>query len=294
MTNETTPTDLSLWLSTYGVLTANRILERLHIHLDNDELIPAIKDPRSLYHQLLIVPLKNVFNGIILQHAQEYQLYAQKSLIDYLLTGEGAKDAAVPGANTREDIEQERNKLIALDEQFSQLEFSHQKLISESQATLIRLSQKLQGILKTASGKIFKILSENNLSIEGALIQKAIRQTISQHTTFNQDTLALNSNFWVEMAALLSIPLEEPLRQRLAEIFIVLGDPRQEIKQTLATFKERSTDININLRSYRQQFYNIILRITELLTLLPDYHINHAQVELNRASLYFDSNIGGS
>ena len=294
MTDKTTSTDLSIWLSTYGMLTANRILERFNIRLDNDELVQALKDPLSIYHQLLIVPLKNVFNGIILQQAQAYQLYAQKLLIDYLLSGESGVDEAMPGANTRDDLEQERLKIMALDEQFSQLELAHQQLISESQAVLIQLSKNLQSKLKTTSGKIGQILRENNFSKEDALIQKAIRKAMIRHAAINNDSLALQSNFWEEMAGVLATPLSDLLRQKMAEILIVFGDPRQEIQETLLSHEERTADIRINLRSYRRQFYDIILKSTELLNLLPDYRVNKTQVELNRSSLQFDPNIGGN
>ena len=62
MTEELSDIDLSTWFPTYGMLTSQRILERFGIHLSNEELSSATKDPESLYFQLLRIPLKNLFN----------------------------------------------------------------------------------------------------------------------------------------------------------------------------------------------------------------------------------------
>ena len=86
MAEERTENELSIWLSTYGLITAERILERYGIHLQHEDLLSAIKNPKNFYHQLLRIPLKNVFNGIILQQAQDYQSYGQKIFIDYLMS----------------------------------------------------------------------------------------------------------------------------------------------------------------------------------------------------------------
>ena len=119
-------TDLSTWFSTYGLLTSQRILERFNIHLKGDELIAAMKDPGNLNYLWLKVPLKNIFNGIIFQQAHDYQVYAQKLFIDYLLSGDSAKEADSPGANTRESLEEERIKLQEMNEAFAKQELAHQ------------------------------------------------------------------------------------------------------------------------------------------------------------------------
>lgn len=137
-------TDWSTWFSTYGLLTAERILERFNIHLPHDELIRAVKDPNGVYFLLLRVPLKNVFNGIILQQAHDYQIYAQKLFVDYLLSGEDIQEPGSMGDETRDDLEQQRMNLIEMGEAFYKQEEAHQVLIAESQASLISLSQNAQ------------------------------------------------------------------------------------------------------------------------------------------------------
>lgn len=211
----------SAWFSTYGLLTAERLLERFGIHLPQDELIRAVKDPDSIYYKLLRVPLKNVFNGIILQQVHDYQIYAQKLFVDYLLSGEDAKDKDAPGGMTREDLEVQRQNLIEIGDAFHALEEEHQILIAESQASLIGLSHDLDSLLQT---------------------------------------VAANS---------------------------------EVVEQQLSEFLERTEYLNINLRSYRSQFYNLIIRVTEFIKLLPDYRTDQIKEAANREILAFDSLIGG-
>lgn len=209
-------TDWSAWFSTYGLLTAERILARFNVHLPHDALIKAIKNPLSMQYTLLLVPLKNVFNGIIFQQAHDYQIYAQKLFVDYLLTGQDAKPSDAPGAMTRADLEQQRLNLIEMGEEFQQQEAAHKLLIAESQGRLIALSHDLDSGVNASS----------------------------------------------------------------------------ELGLVIAPFLKRAEEINVNLRSFRSQFYNFILHVTELLSLLPDYHADAAKIIENRVALEFDTLIG--
>ena len=217
MTEELSDIDLSTWFPTYGMLTSQRILERFGIHLSNEELSSATKDPESLYFQLLRIPLKNLFNGIILQQADDYQVYAQKLFIDYLLSGEAGKDPTSQGANTREDLEFMRTEVMRIGEDFSHQELAHEALIYESQASLIKVSTD-----------------------------------------------------------------KKTLKSRRGEVDVIVS-----------AYLERADDMRINLCSYRSQFYDAILRSTELLQLLPDYKVDKVQEIENRESLYFDAHLGG-
>lgn len=211
----------SVWLSTYGLVTAERILARFKIKLDSDELIAAINNPKSFPFLLLRIPLKNVFNGIILAQASDYQVYAQKLFVDYLLSGESSKDPTLPGLVTREDLEQERLSLVAMGEEFDELEFTHQKLISESQAALTKVAGELPKKLKTI--------------------------TDEQHA---------------------------------------------RIEQMLVDYIDQTESMNIELRNYRSLFYNLILRVTDLIKLLPDYRPDLVKQLENLAALQFDAQIG--
>ena len=293
MNEETIEMDLSNWFPTYGSLTSQRILERYNIHLDNEELIAAIQNPRSLYYQLLRVPLKNVFNGIILQQAHDYQVYAQKIFIDYLLSGESGKEASSPGGGTREDLEEIRLQLITMGEEFNTHELAHQTLIAESQASLIKLAKELQNALQGVSKKINVVLNNQKFAKEDNVVQRAIRISMINFDKIDNDLLAVTSPFWERMAKTLDINLTMEVRQQLANIIRVLGDPRDEIENLLTPYIERTEQIGINLRRYRTQFYSLILSATDLIKFLPDYRPDKEKEIENRSSLYFDAHIGG-
>ena len=213
MNEKTEQTDWSTWFSTYGILTSERILARFDIHLPHDELIRAVNDPNSVYFHLLHVPLKNVFNGIVFQQAHDYQVYAQKLLVDYLLSGEDVKDNSAPGAETRDEVEKSRLRLTEAGEEFRKVEEAHQILIAESQGKLVELSRDL-GLLKR--------------------------------------------------------------------------DPSL-LADSMSSYVERAEENNINLRHYRSEFYHLILRITELLYLMTDYHLDQEKVAKNREALEFNA-----
>ena len=117
------------WFSTYGMITAERILGKYQIRLSHEELIAALKSPICFYHKLLSVPLKNVLNGIVLQQANDYHIYVQKLFIDYLLSGENSKGEESQGASTREALENERQQLVSLGDEFHKKEGEQPHLV---------------------------------------------------------------------------------------------------------------------------------------------------------------------
>lgn len=144
MDNGLTEQDLKILSSTYGVLTAESILKRFGYILSADALSAVLKSPKSVYFQWLLVPFKNIINGIILQQAYDYQVYAQKLFIDYLVSGSGNDDPETPGASVRDNLEQTRVQLTQLSEQFEEDTLMHKKLIHESQAQLLSLSKAIK------------------------------------------------------------------------------------------------------------------------------------------------------
>jgi len=55
----------STWYSTYGSMTVERVLDLLRINIAHDELIIILKKPEHILNNVLRVPMKNIFNGII-------------------------------------------------------------------------------------------------------------------------------------------------------------------------------------------------------------------------------------
>ena len=146
MSNGLIESDLAELTSTYRILTAERILERFNVHLAQDVLIESMNNPKSVYFQMLIVPFKNVINGIILQQAYDYQVYAQKLFVDYLISGSGNENDESPGANIRQDLESNRLRLTELSEQFDKDTIAHKTLIHQTQAELLKKVQEISPI----------------------------------------------------------------------------------------------------------------------------------------------------
>jgi hypothetical protein len=239
------------------------------------------------------VPLKNIFNGLILQQTHDYQVYAQKVFIDYLLSGESGKDEASPGANTREDLEQERNQLMGLGDEFNKLELEHQTLISTSQASLIKISSEQHKRLQVAAKKIKQILTTHQISKEDKLIEQAIRAAMIHYDKSDHEMFSLGSICWGTISEVLGVDLNNEIRSQLTGQLSAVDEARNEVEEILSTYIEQTEDLAVRLRSYRSQFYNSILRATELIKLLPDYHIDKDKEEENRSSLHFDAHIGG-
>ncbi len=292
MNVESTELDLSPWFSTYSVITAERVLGLLNIHLDSNEISQAVKNPINIYYLLLRVPIKNIFNGIILTQAQDYQVYAQKLFIDYLLSNETAKSEESQGFNTRESLEKERESLVNLGNEFNDLEFNHQTLIAESQNSLVPYAKKLQDILRSAASGLKKILNEQGVSKDEQIVFRAIREAISNYEKLDNEILSNSSIFWNKLTKLLEIKLRDEQKEQFSSILSGFNSLRDEINNTLISYLERAGDMEINLKSYRSQFYNIILRSTELINMLPDYYIDREKDQENRGQLYFDSNLG--
>jgi len=294
MTDETIPTDLSTWLSTYGLLTSKRIFERFNIDVDTDDLISAIQNPLSIYHQLLIVPLKNIFNGIIFQQAKDYELYAQKLFIDYLLSGEGSKSDDSPGGSTREDLELLRTRLLEVSGEFEQQELSQKKLISDSQALLIQLSRELQNILQVATKKLGESLKGKGVIKGDKLIQHALQKAFIHYVEDQERMLEISSAFWGKLSEVVDVSLTNEWREEMAVPLQSFVELKKNMLSKLNPFIQRADDICIEARSYRRQLYDIVLRTTEFIKYLPDYRVDEARDTDNRSSLYFDSLIGGA
>ena len=136
-----------IWLSTYGLLTAERLLERFRITLSHPELLDALKNQDSPYHHLLTVPLKNIFNGIIIKQVHDYQVYMQKLFIDYKLTSTKPEvEGEPPAQNSGGEIDVKYNELVELSNIFEEKKHEHQQLIAKSQDWLIQ--QTHESVLK--------------------------------------------------------------------------------------------------------------------------------------------------
>lgn len=279
----------ALWFSTYGLLTSERLFERFHIKFEHDELIMALKNLDSLYHQLIRVPLKNVFNGIILQQAHDYQVYAQKMFIDYLLSVEGGATETSPGAGTREDLESERLRLLEMNDSFSKGEMAHKRLIADSQADLIRLSNELRQLFQEGSKKIALALERQGMLKEESLVQEAIKVAMIYYTPHAKDAL---DTFSTTIAKKLNLSLNAELEPTISDVLRSFDAFKGHLDDFLSNYLDQTNASGVLIRSYRSQFYDVILRASELIKLLPNYQIDKVQDEDNRISIHFDAHLG--
>ncbi|KTD54439.1 hypothetical protein Lsai_3261 [Legionella sainthelensi] len=292
MNGEEGNNELSHWFSTYGAITAERILGKYQVNLEYAELVEAVKTPTSLYHHLVQVPLRNVLNGIILEQANDYHVYAQKLFIDYLLSGESAKDEEAQGAATREALERERQQLISLGDEFHKTHGQHDYLIAESQSVLIKVTQMFNSEMEKAINALKSPLKTANFSGTKSEIRKAIRHALIYCNIMDNQTEENKLHFIEKMNETLKASLNQDLKARmvfnLEKIFQIESDFDVQIKEYII----RAEEITESANAFRNQFYDTILRVVELLKFLPDYKIDPSQDAINREPLYFDKSIG--
>ncbi|KGP62311.1 hypothetical protein EP47_01665 [Legionella norrlandica] len=284
--------ELNQWFSTYGVITAERILEKYSIVLSHDELLEAINTPFSFYRHLLQVPLKNVLNGIVLQQASDYHIYAQKLFIDYLLSGESSKEPGTQGAGTRESLENERQQLVQLGEEFHALELEQDSLIASSQAKLMKIGHDWNAKLEIALSKLNAMYKNINPDIKKSSIRKTLNKALISSALVKSPSQSDQYQFIDKLNRLLNVASTEEFKKtlltNLSELFQII----ELLDTNLDDFIERTNTMGQQAKSFRTQFYEAILRITELIKLLPEYKIDSEQDSINRESLYFDKTIG--
>jgi hypothetical protein len=284
--------DISHWFSTYGVITAERILGKYQIKLTATDLITAIKIPFSFYHKLLEVPLKNVLNGIVLQQANDYHVYAQKLFIDYLLSGENAKDEASQGANVRESMENERQNLVTLGEEYHKKEGEHNNLIATSQTALMKITRDFNAALEKAITASSTTLKTAGLTDAKSSVRQAINHALV-YCDLTDPQLQSNPFLFTEkMAENLKATLSQDVKTKLMKDLAEVLDVVINFDANIRPFAERAEEMTVQVNSFRSQFYNTIIRVNELIKLLPEYKINLEQDAINRESLYFDKTIG--
>ena len=119
-------------------------------------------------------------------------------------------------------------------------------------------------------------------------IQHAIRTAMTYDDKFDD----VSSLFWTKITEVLEQNIEVELRKKLVVILTNFSTHRTQIDKILAAYLEQTNDIGVSMRGYRSQFYQLILQVTELIKLLPDYRPDLMREEENRSSLNFDAKIG--
>lgn len=291
MDDTQTDNDFESWFSTYGLITAERVLGKYRIKLPQSLLFQGIKNKSSFYHLLLQLPIDNLFTGVILQQANDYQIYVQKIFIDYLLSGESGKDEEAQGASLRAAIEIERQNLVILGEDFNAKELAHYNLISSSQASLIRLIDDWNKAFESAIRSTENILKKNSMVVKKSQLRQAITNALI-HYDLRDASSETHVGFIDEMNKITQLTLDDLIKDNLLKKMAELFEVTHSVYRIIDEFTETASQLRIEAISFRTQFYQTILRVTEMIRFLPDYRINSEQDFVNRESLYFDKTIG--
>lgn len=287
--HEATKKEIAGWCSTYGIVTAQRLLELYKIKLEPEDLIQTLKKADSFYHGLLKIPMRNVFNGIIWQQARDYQIYAQKLFIDYLLSGETNKDEEAPGASLREDLEVQRQELLGLNDNFHALEMDQERLIARCQASLIKDADTWASDIKKISLSLKKKLASLGIDKSEALIQRAL---ITVLTRYDFKGELHDKAAWEKIERILGASLNHDAQQAFMNEIKGLSQIVTNSRQSLEQHNAEVAQMSQMMRNFRSDFYRFIVRSKELLKSLPDYKINDAKDMDHRETLLFDATIG--
>lgn len=281
---------LNDWISTYGLITMQRILAHYPIKLSVIDLVQVLKNRQGFFYQILEIPLHLVFDGIILQQAKDYELFAQKLFIDYLISGEANKDASQSGAFTREELEIQRVALVKLSEQFQEIALEHQNLIAKCQKAIIHYIYNWQIKLAITAGSMnLEMQDAANFAIEEKEMMDVLHRLISSYDLKKE---RIEKNIWADIDNLLNANMDESWQAFFMENLKPLCFIEPKLQETLQQFKEQTQVSHEKISAFRRDFSQIIVKSKELLTQLPDYYPNQSQLEKNYEDLYFDASLG--
>lgn len=131
--------------STYGVLTAQRILQNHHIELSQAELLQAVSQPDNRFYPVLHCSFDLIYAQLILDQAHTYLVVAQQTIVDILLnrqqkTGSLDEDSesseSVSGEEAQVHLVALQKELQDLNQQESDEKFFLQELVAETQDTI--------------------------------------------------------------------------------------------------------------------------------------------------------------
>ncbi len=280
--------DESKWFSSYGMITANRIIDRYGIVLDNRDLLHALKFSESFFFKLIRLPLRNMLNDVIRQQVYDYVVYAQKLFVDYLLSGETTKPATAQGGYTREELEEVRQRLVALCKEFQETEYQHFRLIAQSQRHIIQHTKQWQ---QNFVSLVDDLRKNENVSVG----QKRLLQLCSGvlcYVSLNADSKTMRHTFTEIIKRYESINISDSAQEAIIQLCQNQAEEAQSILSSLQKFSEQVETIYQQMRHFRKEITEIIIKTNELIRLLPEYHLDNELNEKNKEELYFDSHLG--
>jgi hypothetical protein len=290
MENKQQTRSFEQWFPTYGVITADRLLQNYSITLPGQQLMDELKHPESFYRRIIVVPAKNVYNGLICEQGRDYQTYAQKKIIDYVLSGTSVSADGSFSSNTQKSLEKIRKDLVALSEGFYELTRKHYSLIHESEHTLKKLARNWRDALLKSRTKIMQalknariiVLKDQKLKIKYYLSQQSIKQTLSQEKLYE----------FIE--SLLGKKLEQSIKEAMQIAPEYIEACQKALEEAVVSYTNQIQEVGYEFKNYRQKFRNIITDINEGLFGASEYMEDHENDKDNKLDLNFDSTLGGT
>jgi hypothetical protein len=205
------------------------------------------------------------------------------------MSGETAKPEEAPGANTRENLENERLGLVGMAEHFHETETDHHRLIANSQQALITKTKEWQEALTNSAAQIIAAVGIDKDVVAIVNIINAL--LVSPDYTDHSD-ISLKAPVWKRAEVLFGENLSTEAKQVFINELVKLKHFNAEVDELLTDFANQTREMEQTMRKYRSDFYKLILHANELIELLPEYQKNVGQIEENKESLYFDAKIG--
>ncbi len=277
----------NVWLSTYGLITVERVLGHYKIILSQEDLIISLKNPNGFFYKLVQTPLMNVMAGLIRQQAYDLQVYAQKLFVDYLLSGETVKPESSPGGLTRDELETTRLELGSLSKKFHECEYEHNKQIAKCQRIIVQALKPWLKELKKSTQNIYALAKKHQVEWSKEQVNALILSLFANLPLSSIDEDPKQVQSYIEW------PDSDGKIEELMSIFCECLSPLKKEGQSLIeqteSLEEGAHSIQQEMRQFRKQFEKIIITTNELLRNLPDYHIDTDQDELNRELIMLDT-----
>lgn len=207
------------FFGTYAVMIAKNIFNKFGLYPSNDELMDGLKNKDSVYHPILIVPMANILNGLILSQIETYKLFCQKRLCDFIIYTNPTPEqlAASNGEDNLPDSFQIIHEEYELQEKkYLNLENSYYQQLSDTQGFLIKYIKSV--LIRFASYQP---------TYDEEFFEKI--EELSQKTEEIKVILIENKQLWKDFTTKLikvitelgvfTLPVEEDLEQRGELVF---------------------------------------------------------------------------
>ena len=272
---------------THALITIQRILRYGGLILSNTQCVILYNAQGTFLRTILANSIKIVLAGILISHSKEFQMYAGKLLVDYLLSGASDAGEEAAGNSTRFILEENRRVIMQLSRRLYKHEMQYKTLIAEMQQWRIQRIQAFVTALDAAviTLKSMDLVEKSSVKLHDFLLQLVL--TIPTQDALQSGEIVadlLLSNFKQRS----SKQLEQDVLSIVANL-ITFNDDEQNNLQT-----ERGAIIEQidAFRLFRSDFLHAIQAIQQSLNVLADYHPNLQKRAAQRALLDFDYALG--